>query len=133
MQLMPAGAAFEQAGFSSLASAQTYSNSGSQGYFSQASSISHSQQGLLRQDSAQSVSSSSAPQHLQPRASPRPVRPPPRAPATPAEAKAAELVASQLGAFNLHAETVSALKPSPRLAMQQAQQPMPLAAMRTPR
>jgi hypothetical protein len=129
MQLMPAGAAFEQAGFASLASGQTYSNNGSQGYFSQASSVSHSQQGLLRSDSAQSVSSSSAPQHLQPRASPRPARPP----ATPAEAQAAELVASQLGAFNLHAETVSALKPSPRLAMQQSQQPMPLAAMRTPR
>jgi hypothetical protein len=69
-------------------------------------------------------------------APPRPaaVRPSPKPPASPAEAKAQDLISRDLFAFNLHAETVSALGP-PRLAPHhlQAAPAMPLLAMRTPR
>lgn len=58
--------------------------------------------------------------------------PTPRPPASPAEAKAQELVLNQLSSFNLHADTVAARQPSPRLPM--AQQPvLPLVAMCSPR
>lgn len=58
---------------------------------------------------------------------------PPRPPTSPAEAKAQELMLNQLGAFNLHADTVSALKPSPRVTMQHQPAGLPLVAMFTPR
>jgi hypothetical protein len=63
-------------------------------------------------------------------------RPSPRLPASPAEEKAEELISRDLFAFNLHAETVSALGPSRLTAQHQqaaAAPPVPLIAMRSPR
>jgi hypothetical protein len=92
-------------------------HSGLAAYGSSASSPSLQLHGSL----TSSVTSSSS----RPRAADRPLVP--RPPATHAEAKALEAMANQLGAFNLHAEVVSALKPSPRLASP-PQQVVPLVA-----
>ena len=64
------------------------------------------------------------PQQQQQKAKPPP-RPAPRAPASPAEAKAAELISRDLLAFNLHAETVSAINPPARFALHGHQQQAP--------
>ncbi|PSC70463.1 putative ADP-ribosylation factor GTPase-activating AGD15 isoform X1 [Micractinium conductrix] len=135
MALVPAGAAFSHA-WSSTPSLPTADASGlayqphyaSSGSFTSQQSFGYGQQQQQQQAYGQQAAYYGAPAYVpaapqraqQPKRS-TPPHPSPRPPATPAEAKAMELMATQLGAFNLHADTVSA-KPSPRLAGAYAQQ-----------
>lgn len=136
MALVPASAAFAH-GFSSMpAFPSSASSSFSAGPgpqhapYASTGSFTYSSQLFTQQAQSYYASSSSAASTPSP-PRPAPRRAPPRPAASPAEEKANSLLVNQLGAFNLHAETVSALKPSPRPAAGQQQPPgVPLAAMR---
>ncbi len=135
MALVPASAAFSH-GFNSMpafptSAASSFSAGAPPQHAPYPSTGSFSYSSQLFSQQAQSYYASSSNASTPSPTRPAPHRPPPRPAASPAEEKANSLLVNQLGAFNLHAETVSALKPSPRLAPAQQHSPgVPLAAMR---
>ncbi|KAL4448394.1 hypothetical protein ABPG75_005613 [Micractinium tetrahymenae] len=136
MALVPASAAFSHVFHSmptfpsSTPSSFSAGPAPQHGHYASTGSFSYSSQLFGQQAQSYYASSSSNTSTPSP-PKPAPRRPAPRPASSPAEEKANSLMVNQLGAFNLHAETVSALKPSPRpLAAQQHAPGVPLAAMR---